>query len=584
MGLIPQDKIELVKDANDIVDVVSGYVSLKKTGSSFKACCPFHTEKTPSFVVSPAKQIWRCFGCGVGGNVFGFVEKAEHMSFAEAVKFLAERKGISIEYTDSGRPELRDQLLKLNELAAKYYKYVLESDTGRAARYYLSQRGINAESLSRWSLGFAQDSWDAFLKYAKSKGYAEQLLETAGLIIKNDQRGTYYDRFRNRIIFPVQDRNGKYCAFGARVTDKSLPKYLNSPETPVYVKSRILYGWPQAKAAISESNNVVIVEGYMDVVMPHQYGVSNVVASMGTSLTKEQAQQIKRYAENVKLCYDLDKAGINASIRGIDVLIEEGLNVSVVVMPEGCKDPDELLVKKGKDAFLAAVNKAQDIVEFWLDAEKASAGTELSGKVAVVAKMKPVINKVGNELRRKGYIEAIARKLALEERVVEKELSKEERSYSAAAVKGPAKQQVKARSCPPAEKELLTLILNNAEAAGRVCSELLDSDFTDSVNAGIFTEIKKSLAEKGLIDHSSIAAALDGEAAEIFTSLSLDERELAGQVKAEKDLVRHIMNNRILNRLKELEPEVKKVGRGEYDKNLVNEYYQLLRRLKGMKK
>ena len=584
MGLIPQDKIELVKDANDIVDVVSGYVSLKKTGASFKACCPFHTEKTPSFVVSPAKQIWRCFGCGIGGNVFGFVEKAEHMSFAEAVRFLAERRGISIEYTDSGKPELRDQLLKLNELAAKYYKYVLESETGRAARYYLSQRGINAESLARWNLGFAQDSWDAFLKYAKTKGYTEQLIESAGLIIKNEQRGSYYDRFRNRIVFPVQDRNGKYCAFGARVTDKSLPKYLNSPETQVYVKSRILYGWPQAKAAVSESNTVIIVEGYMDVVMPHQYGVSNVVASMGTSLTKEQSQQIKRYAENVKLCYDLDKAGINASIRGIDVLIEEGLNVSVVVMPQGCKDPDELLVKKGKDAFLEAVNNAKDIVEFWLEAEKTSAGTELSGKIAVVAKMKPVINKVANELRRKGYIETISRKLGLEERVVEKEFSKEERSYSAAAVKGQANPAARERVCPPAEKELLTLILNSAEAAGRVCAELLDSDFTDNINAVIFSEIKRNIAERGVLDHSGIAAALAGEAAEAFTALSLDEREFAGQEKAEKDLVRHIMNNRIINRLKELEPEVKKVGRSEYDKNLVNEYYQLLRRLKGMKK
>ena len=587
--MIPEDKIAQVKEANDIVDVISGYVSLKKSGMNFKALCPFHTEKTGSFMVSPAKQIWHCFGCLEGGNVFQFIQKAEKLEFAEAVKLLAERKGITIELKSGPGQDLSDRLFELHEFAAKYFMDNLRSDKGRTAHRYLLDRDITKESMERWGLGFAVDSWDDFLNHAKKNKFTEKLLEAAGLIVRNEERKSYYDRFRKRIIYPVRNRYGKTCAFGARVLDKSLPKYVNSPESQIYSKGRILYGWPLAKDAISKQNSVVIVEGYMDVIMPHQFGITNVVASMGTALTPEQAQLIKRQAENVFICYDLDQAGITASLRGIDILVQEGMNVRVVSMPEGIKDPDELLVKQGKEAFEERIKNAADIVDFWLGASGAEKINTLQGKIKLANQLKPVVNKVKNELQKRGYLEKIAERLGLEARVVEKEYSRDEKPQSAGRQSAQAKPAGRENTpgnaaFEAAEKELLSMMLGDREAAKRVCMELTSSDITNRHYAKIFEEIARPVRETGNAPEGDISGILDGECRNIYTSLVVEKIDYPEMERAEKDLIKAIKINRIKRRIKELEPEAKKLGGQDVDMKKVNEYYQLQKDLKGNKR
>ncbi|OGF47243.1 MAG: DNA primase, partial [Candidatus Firestonebacteria bacterium RIFOXYA2_FULL_40_8] len=279
MGLIPQDKILQIKESFDIVDVISEHVHLKKSGQNFKGLCPFHNEKTSSFVVSPAKQIYHCFGCGEGGNVLHFISKIESISFVEAVKLLAEKKGIVLDAGDTARRDEYEELFKINEFAVKYYKQKMKES--KTAQDYLSKRNLSPETLEKFAIGYVPDEWDGLLNYAKRNNITTELLEKAGLIIKREKKDGYYDRFRNRIIFPIVSSFGRYVAFGARVLDSSLPKYINSPETHVYSKGKNLYGWNLAKSSIPEDLGVVIVEGYLDCITCHQYGITNTVATLG---------------------------------------------------------------------------------------------------------------------------------------------------------------------------------------------------------------------------------------------------------------------------------------------------------------
>ncbi len=389
MGLIPREKIELIKQSFDIVDVVSERVQLKKSGQNFKGLCPFHSEKTSSFVVSPAKQIYHCFGCGEGGNVIQFISKMDNINFFEAVKVLAQKKGIPLDAADKAGKDEFDELFKVNELAVRYYKQKLQEN--KAAREYLAKRKLSQDTIEKFGLGYAPDEWEGLLNYAGKNGVPALLLEKAGLCIKRDKKEGHYDRFRNRIIFPIVSSFGKYVAFGARVMDAGLPKYINSPETPVYSKGKNLYAWNLARVKIPEDIGIIVVEGYLDCITCHQYGITNTVATLGTSLTREQAALLKRYTDKVVIAYDLDAAGINASLRGIAVLVEAGLDVKVAVFT-GSKDPDEYLNVHGKDAFSGKVKEAKSIVDFWLDSVKPEALSDLKGKLNIFNQMLPVIS------------------------------------------------------------------------------------------------------------------------------------------------------------------------------------------------
>ena len=588
MGLIPQDKILAIKEAFDIVDVISEHVHLKKTGQNFKGLCPFHNEKTPSFVVSPIKQIYHCFGCGEGGNVFHFVSKIENINFFEAVKFLAEKKGIVLDTGDNQKKDEYEELFKINEIAVKYYKQKLKES--KTAQDYLTKRNLSPETLEKFAIGYVPDEWDGLLNYAKRNNIKPELLEKAGLIIKRDKKDGHYDRFRNRIIFPIISSFGRYVAFGARVLDQSLPKYINSPETQVYSKGKNLYGWNLAKSNIPEDMGVVIVEGYLDCITCHQYGISNTVATLGTSLTKDQALLLKRYTDKVVIAYDLDAAGINASLRGIAVLVEAGLDVKVVVF-SGSKDPDEYLNKEGKEAFVEKLKAAKSIVDFWLDIVKPENLADLKGKLKLFSQMLPVVAAVSDDVKREEYRKTISVRMNLPERLIREQIeSHYEKLYNITVDKkkdlprqvSSSTKDKKDLRAVKIEKQLIILCLSDVEAAKRIKSAVFTTDFEKESVKKVLEVIFSHCDMEGSFESSKMAGELEGEALNLLTEADLDKVEYSeeSRLKAEKDLVRAVKNGRLEKRLKEIESEIKK---GNVDKDLNNEYMSIMRHLKGTK-
>jgi DNA primase len=368
-GLYSDDILDEVARANDIVELVSGYFPLKGAGKDYKALCPFHAEKTPSFTVSPAKQIFKCFGCGRGGGVFNFVMAKENVTFPEAVRMLAERAGIDLgakagaEKTTGVRRQLRDTL----EWASRLFEKGLRHPTaGAPGREYLESRAITAETIEAFHIGFVPDGWDNLLRAAQRDGVAAELLETAGLVVKRDDGSGYYDRFRGRVMFPILDALNRPIGFGGRALGDAQPKYLNSPETPLFHKGESLYGLPQARQTIEADRRVVVVEGYFDVVMPHQVGVKNVVATLGTALTNEHVRALKRYADEVILVFDSDLAGQRAADRGMELFLAEDVRILIAVVSQG-KDPYDFCRERGADAFRAELAGAKDAFAFKWD-------------------------------------------------------------------------------------------------------------------------------------------------------------------------------------------------------------------------
>lgn len=396
---IPEHKVHEVREATDILDLVSGYVTLKKRGRNHFGLCPFHQEKTPSFSVNPEKQIFHCFGCGVGGNVFTFMMQHEGVGFPEAVKVLAKRAGIDIEFEeyDDSAARQNEAIYYANEFAAKQYAEALFTTAGKDALAYLKKRGFSLEDIKRFGLGYAPPGWDFLLTHAQSEQIDTEVLSNAGLVLRKEGGG-FYDRFRDRIIFPIWNLSGRVVAFGGRIlhaNDKS-PKYINSPETAVYDKSKILYGLYQNRDAIRKSDFAIFVEGYMDALSLCSCEVTNVVATSGTSLTEEQARLILRYTNKVYLMYDSDTAGSTAALRGADVLLQNGLEVYIVGLPEG-HDPDSFVREHGTDALHELVRKAKGLfdykVEQVLQKPAEQRGEDIQTLLESLAKMKEPIQR-----------------------------------------------------------------------------------------------------------------------------------------------------------------------------------------------
>ena len=374
MGRIPEEIIAQVIDRCDIVETISSYIPLKRAGRSFKAVCPFHHEKTPSFIVNPDKQIFHCFGCGVGGNVVNFVMKQERMEFPEAIRFLAQKVNVTIPGDETPQAHhannIRQAILRVNALAAAFFHKTLLSDKSpeaKNAREYLKDRGIDLNAVRVFQLGFAPRQWDALLIYLKQEGISLGLMEKAGLIIPRESGQGYYDRFRNRVVFPIFDTRAHCRAFGARALDNAEgAKYLNSPETIIYTKGHHLYGFHLAKQAIAEEDCVVIVEGYVDCLIPYQAGVRNIVASLGTALTVDQIRLLRRYTPRVVMLFDMDPAGEAAMMRSLDTLIEEGMEVRVATLAPG-EDPDSFVRRQGVDDFRNRIAAAQTVFDYKLD-------------------------------------------------------------------------------------------------------------------------------------------------------------------------------------------------------------------------
>ncbi len=362
---ISDELIDRIREANDIVDVISEHVQLKRAGGNFKGLCPFHQEKTPSFNVNPARQIYHCFGCGVGGNAITFLMEYEKIGFVDALRELAHRAGIALPDRRSERIDAEDDpAVVANQMALAFYRSCLEGDAGTEARNYVKKRALGSDVMSAFAIGYAPAGWDNLLKAARRKGVADSALVSAGLVVERDGGG-FYDRFRERLIFPLLSSGNRPVGFGGRSLGDQEPKYLNSPETHLYRKSYYLYGLSQARQAIRLSREAILVEGYMDLLSLHQAGFHNVVASAGTALTDEQARTIAKYADKVFIAYDGDKAGISAATRAAETLVQLGLKVRVAAFPGG-EDPDSYVRQAGADALREVLTSSQDFIDFYV--------------------------------------------------------------------------------------------------------------------------------------------------------------------------------------------------------------------------
>lgn len=426
-----QDTISEISNRLEIEEVVGDFVSLKRKGQYLWACCPFHNEKTPSFSVTPAKGIYKCFGCGAAGDAIQFVMDLEGYSYLEAMKYLAKKYGIEIqeeEQTDEQvqKQNERESLFIALNFAAEYYKGILwnHPDGKTIGLTYFKERGITEKAVNKFDLGFSLEQWDGLTKAAVEKGYSVDILEKAGLLIKKEER--QYDRFRGRAIFPIHNITGKVIAFGARILkpDKKQPKYVNSPETEVYHKGKIVYGIYQAKQAIRQEENCYLVEGYTDVISLYLAGVENVVSSSGTSLTEEQIKLVGRYTENITVLFDGDAAGVKASLRGIDMILEGGLNVKAVVFPEG-EDPDSYSRKLGSTAFKQYLkDKAQDFITFKTELFAKEAEGDPIKKADTIREIVASVAKIPDPVKRAVYLKQCSSLLEIDESVLVSELNK----------------------------------------------------------------------------------------------------------------------------------------------------------------
>lgn len=414
---------EEIKSRLDIVDVIRDYIPLKAAGVNFRACCPFHREKSPSFMVSPEKQIFHCFGCGKGGDVISFVKEIEGIEFIEALRILAQRAGVTLQKMDPKVNSERNKALDIVDLSRKYYHHILRTHPqAQAARDYLEKRGLKDETIDEWQIGYSLESWDGLLKMLLSRGYKEAEMVKAGVVIKKDATNKFFDRFRDRIMFPINDINGSPVAFTARVNPakeatETMGKYINSPQSFIYDKSKILFGLDKAKLAIKAQEAAVIVEGQMDVITAHQAGYKNIVASSGTALTTEQIRLLKRFTNNLMLAFDQDAAGAMAADRGIREAMQADMNIKVIEVPNG-KDPDECIKNNPAD-WEKAVKSAKAMMQYYFDITFAPINLEeLEGKRIAAQKLLPIITKLGSPIDQDFWLRRLSEKINIKEEVL----------------------------------------------------------------------------------------------------------------------------------------------------------------------
>ncbi len=423
---------EEIKSKLDIVDTISGYINLKAVGSNFRAICPFHNEKTPSLMVSPDKQIWHCFGCGKGGDLITFVMEMEGLDFVEALKLLAPRAGVILENKDFSNNSQKDKLLQIMELSRKYFNFILTSDKNNSEntkkiREYLSKRGLKAEAIERWQIGYSLDNYEDLIKFLKTKKFNDNEILLAGMSFKSD-KGKYFNRFRDRIMFPINDVNGRTVAFTARINpetkdDRGLGKYINSPQTEIYDKSRLLFGLDKAKTAVKEKDELILVEGQMDAITAFEAGFKNISAVSGTALTISQLNLIKRYTKNIVLAFDHDKAGANATDRGISEALKQSFNIRIAILKNG-KDPDEIIKNNPAD-FSQMIKTAPNIMDYYLITEFEGIDlNNISEKNKVVTKILNVINKLYNKVEQDFWLKELSQKARVDEIFLREELNK----------------------------------------------------------------------------------------------------------------------------------------------------------------
>ncbi len=554
---IPDHIIDEIRDRTDIVAVISDHVVLKKSGKNYKGLCPFHSEKTPSFSVSPEKRIYHCFGCGTGGNVFKFLMEIQSITFPEAIKNLAERAGIPLSRNTSSisadpKQKERDALRKLNEAATRYFQSLLKNpEGGLSARNYLTSRHFDAEILERYRIGWAAPTWRGLLTHVQQKSSVtqEQLVQS-GLIIQKEDNSTVYDRFRGRVIFPIKDLHSNIIGFGGRsIAEEDQPKYLNSPETLLYQKSGTLFGMDQAKQAIRRENQVILVEGYFDQMRTVQHGIEHVVATCGTALTSKQAGILRNHAETAILVFDSDPAGRSASEKGFDILLEHGLNVKIVVLPEG-QDPDSFIHDNGAEIFLEKIRNAKSFMESYIDTLiQDSPGKSPEGRVKMANQILPMLVKIKNTVERSAWLEKFTSKTNIDDRTFLKELSK------AISRNQPRLAETENELAPllNLEKHLVHLILSDKETAEIILLEIDPEEFSDPALKAIAQTCRQKInSGEDLKIDQLLDQTEDPEIKNILSRLGLEAVEFDTPERTIKDCVGKFKNIHLKSKIKDL--------------------------------
>ena len=574
-----EELIDEIRNSNDIVDIISQYVILKRSGRNFFGLCPFHKEKTPSFSVSPDKQIFHCFGCGAGGNVIHFISKIENVDFKESLEILADRVGIKLptleNNVDSKRLELKEKVYEINKLVATYYHETLYKPQAKPAQEYVKKRKLDNKALKEFCIGYAENA-NVLYKLLKEKGFTEEEILASDLVIKKGNN--YVDRFKNRLIFPIQDIRNRFIAFGGRVLDNSLPKYINSPENIVYSKARNLYGLNVAKN--SKTRKLIIVEGYMDTVSLHQRGIDNVVASCGTALTEAQGRLLRKYAEKVIISYDSDTAGQAATFRGLEILNNLGCDIRILQM-EGAKDPDEYVIKYGNGRFNDLVENAISLVEFKIKVLKKGLNIEnTNDKIKFMNEIAKILGGVDNKIEQEIYIDKISSDYNISKEAIYTQINKNKYSNNKGSkilessnIRKPIIKKQETKINPELEKReniIISLLIDGGEIVYNKVKDIINpNDFKSETNQKIMRKLYEEF-EKGNSNINGIVDmfADDEQVVNALTGIMADDYEIEDNKKALEDVINNYQKEKLMARRNEI---IQSLNNANLDKEKANE-------------
>lgn len=586
--------IEEIKSSNDIVDVISGYVTLKRSGRNFFGLCPFHKEKSPSFAVSPDKQIFHCFGCGAGGNVIHFVNKIENLTFKETLELLANRANIELPTLENGEDDkiarLKARVYEINQIAAEFYHENLYKPNSKIAQEYIKKRKLDNRTLKAFLIGYA-GNFDELYRLLKSKGYTEEEM-LASSLIKKTQDGKFMDSFRKRLMFPIQDVRDKVIAFGGRVLDDSKPKYINSPENIVYSKGRHLFGLNVAKR--HDTKQIIIVEGYMDAISLYQRGITNVVASLGTALTEAQGRLLRRHSEKIILGYDADGAGQTAILRGMEILQNMGCDIRVLQI-EGAKDPDEYVVKYGPERFQKCVDNSISLVEFKVRMLKKDLNIEITNdKIKFLNEIAKILAKVSNQMEREIYIDKLSKDYKISKEAIQAEINKliysnnsgtkklEKTVKTVSTIKQEETRQI-SNAVLKRENMVIYLLINEPEKTYMKLKNIItDEDFKNEYNKQIIKKLYEDL-EKGNSNTSQILDQLEDEKMiSHLTEIMAYDFEIADVDKALEDLISNYEKEKLVQRRNEILKQLENASQ-ENRSQLENELNDIVLKLAKIK-
>ena len=592
IGILSEEKVSEIRDRSSILEVVSDYVALKKTGKNYKGLCPFHSEKTPSFMVNEEKQIFHCFGCGEGGDAFTFLMKVGHFSFPQAVEELAKRYGVKLptrELSVTQKKEMakREVLFQINQIASEYFHDLLtKRREGEEGRRYLSQRGISPEFIAEHRLGYSIDRWDGLVQHLQEKKVSLELAWELGLIFPKKREG-WYDAFRGRILFPIFDLHQRIVGFGGRMIREGQPKYLNSPESSIYHKGEVLYGLHVAKRYATEKDCVILVEGYFDLLTLHQYGLKHSVATLGTALTTQHIRTLKRYTKNLITIFDADQAGVQATLRSLPLFLEEEVVGKTIILPKG-EDPDGFLRKGSLEDFWKRAERAVPLIDFFFERlMKTTDVKSIDGKVRVAKEGVALLGKIPDKIRRDFYTKGLAEKLDVKESFLYEMLRSSPRERSKAGED--LRKSSMERTFPKSEEIVVRLMVHHPEVIPTISKEGVLKEFESPILQNIAEALEDLYQRKERLDLPEVLANIEEDLKGKLCELAFQESGLEGgdRGKILQDCIQKIREKGLKKEKGELLKRIKEAEKQPEGKRLVpllKERQELVKREKGLQK